>query len=229
MPLLLLMIKKTKKEGTGDMSEEYFRWWLLELEEVGLVSDIRHQPSKIIITEAITLYFSHKYSSNKSDIIKSRTLFQPITYTPDFSFLIHKNLLNKLFCYVIKKDNTNYIQDDPNLVSGNVFENTIWYTTAQIDDNWFEVIVDIKPPAANTRFGTTSAPNIFSNKQKIIFEKYFLYINKVVPADKNEGLFTKTFTPKRYLFTDVSKVPRKIAFRVRTRNEYLTSKNIEPA
>lgn len=222
------MAKKVKKESQGDVSEQHFLWWLEELESFGLVKDIIHQPKEIVLFPPTLIYFEHKYDSKKVDIIKNRTLFQATTYIPDFSFLMHKNLLNKLFCKIIKTDNLNYIENDLELISGNVFENTIWYTTVQIDSDWFEIIVDVKPPASVGKFGKSSPPIIFSNKQKVIFNNMFLYVNKIVPAKDKNSLFTKTFMPKRYRFTDKDGTLRKLDQKYRLIDEYLKLKNIKP-
>ena len=48
-------------------------------------------------------------------------------------------------------------------------------------------------------------------------EKYKTYINLFVPPK----IFKKTFTPKRYLLTDVSKTKRKINFPTKSLEEFI--------
>jgi ATP-dependent helicase YprA (DUF1998 family) len=46
--------------------------------------------------------------------------------------------------------------------------------------------------------------------QKLVLERYGIYVNKVIPVGSKECLFNKTFMPQRYLFTDYGKQERKI-------------------
>jgi hypothetical protein len=57
----------------------------------------------------------------------------------------------------------------------------------------------------------------FSINQKWVYQKHNKFVNKVVP----EKLFKATFTPERYLLTDVTNKPRKIGWAPRSLTDYL--------
>jgi hypothetical protein len=57
----------------------------------------------------------------------------------------------------------------------------------------------------------------------------FIYVQKMVPIPMagsgiTIAMFTKTFTPKRYLFTDGGGKPRKINFPIRTLATYVAER-----
>lgn len=58
---------------------------------------------------------------------------------------------------------------------------------------------------------------LFKNNQAFIYEKYKI----VVGLYKIPTLFEKTFTPQKYIFTDISGKFRKINFKIITLKEYL--------
>lgn len=83
-----------------------------------------------------------------------------------------------------------------------------------ISDSTNTCYVEVKPS-----YDQNNMTRLFTINQKWIYQKYDIYINKVIP----EKLFEQTFTPTRFLFTNKSKQKRKIKFKVRTLQEYLST------
>lgn len=71
------------------------------------------------------------------------------------------------------------------------------------DNIWF---VEIKPD-----YNYQNMLREFKINQKWVYDKYKIFIDIVVPKQ----LFMKTFTPEKYLFTEIKKQPRKISWEIK--------------
>lgn len=197
-----------------NMNEIYFEWWALELKEVGLVTEIEYQPEKFILEDALPIFYKHKYK-RKDPIYKNFKLFNPITYTCDYRIVFDGRFANKLFGLIFED---NQLLDDPNLLAGNVYQNTLFYVTRigiKFKENsnsieTIEVYFDVKPPAVALKFsGSLGSSRDFKFNQRMVYNVYDIYVNKVTPADGVNCLYNKTFIPKRYLYTDGGAMIRK--------------------
>lgn len=79
-------------------------------------------------------------------------------------------------------------------------------------DNKCESVIEIKPP-----FNMNNMTRLFIINQKWVYEKYKIYVQKVVVDD----IFSKTFIPKRYLKTDKSNKLRKINYKHMLIDKYI--------
>src|SRR5690606_39173127 len=127
--------------------EKYFEWWLKALQEVGIVLDYQFEPQTFYVMEPVALWYKQCYKK-KNAIVKDITMLEPLSYTPDFRVVFDARLLNHLFAIIdIERA---YIEDDPNIDAGNVYQNTIFYGTRQasiIDKKYYELWFDVKPPS----------------------------------------------------------------------------------
>lgn len=225
------------KESKKSSSELYFEWWLDELKESGLVLSWEREPETFVLANAEPVYYYQR--KKKLEVQNSFNLFKPITYTPDYRVVFSKKLYNKFFgliknaCLVGHGNRfVNFLQDDESIDVGSVYQNVSYYTTIydSITPEYFTLYFDVKPPSAILAFASNvSSSREFPIKQRLMFEKHGIYVNKVVPYGSKNCLFTKTFLPKRYRYTDANKGPRKLkdyeqkAFSL---EKYLESKKI---
>lgn len=184
-----------------DSSEElYFSWWLDELIEAGYVLDYTDANTYQLTSGLYLEYLEIKKTKN---VIKTQTLLEPSNYTPDFEIKWHKNALGIFVNPPIRS-----------LVDGNkVYHDGV---LGKFDKNLFtksgECLVEVKPVYDRHNMTRLVQLNI-----KQMMQQHSIFVNLVKIPD----LFVKTFTPKRFLYTDSGKLERKINFKVITLQEYL--------
>jgi hypothetical protein len=183
---------------TFDSNEElYFSWALDELYVAKIIDDYHYHPKEFILSDRIV----HVYDK----VLKTKTVSKDSVILNDHQyqadFLIHWNSqwIGKIFVNL-------------NLPS----KVTDAYFIAQGTNNFS--VVDVKGTFAGPH-NTTAVT--FPLNQKWVYQKYHVYVQKIIPVK----LFEATFTPKRYLQTDETMRKRKINFEIRTLNEYLAKIN----
>ena len=171
--------------------EQYFVWWLEDLERYGYINSFGRAEGYKLANES-TVHWTQEKQLKKSTKIedKSKSLFQDLIYTPDFDVNFDIIGVNKLFVRLYQDLNVHALSGKP-VPSGLMTVDT-------------RAIVEIKP---NFDFKGMSKKTIIL--RKLVFEKYGIYINQVIP----EKLFKNTFVPQRYLRTDQNKADRKINFK----------------
>ena len=191
-----------------NMTEVYFEWWLEELKSHGLVKEYTREPKTFELYAALPIYYNQHYNK-KEPIIKNFNLFQPITYTPDYKVVFDKRMLNKLFGTI--DINSSEIDEWGFSKPGSIFQETLFYSTSDMKEGNFELWFDVKPPSSALRFsGSLGSSRDFPIKQRLVYEKFGIIINKVVPIGNKNSLFSKTFMPERYKWTDKSGQLRKM-------------------
>ena len=216
-------------------TELYFELWLDELKNKGLVKYYEREPKNILIKDSFPIFYN-QHNKRGNPIIKNFNLFRPITYTPDYLVVFDKSLLNILFGFLIKSDldNSYCLKDFDEIKPGNVYSETLFYTSKKIDSGKFAgdylLYFDVKPPSSVLQFtGNLQSSRDFPLKSRMIFDKYGVYINKVIPIGQKTSLFSKTFLPERYKYTDKSGELRKLKDYEKSSkslNEYLKLKNL---
>ena len=191
-----------------NMTEVYFEWWLEELKSEGLVISYEREPKTFELYSALPIYYNQHYN-RKEPIIKNFNLFQPVTYTPDYKVVFDKRMLNKLFGTI--DINSSEIDEWGFSKPGSIFQETLFYSTSNMKNGSFELWFDVKPPSSALRFsGSLGSSRDFPIKQRLVYEKFGIIINKVVPIGNKNSLFSKTFMPERYKWTDKSGQLRKM-------------------
>ena len=192
-------IKPCDKEFDSK-EEEYFSWWLDELQEAGYIYQYKRQFPTFELSEKVEKTLIKQLKTKKKEV--KRTLFQPCTYTPDFTIEWKLSSVNKFIV------NVDWIVHNCALCY-----NWEGCDTILNPDRVWTVYVDVKPIFSIRESDKAK----FSILQKWVYQKYTKYINPVV----YQKLFEKTFTPKRFLLTDKTNKPRKIKWDVVTLEEYI--------
>lgn len=203
--------------------ELYFQWWLEELQSVGLVIDFKREPDSHVVQPAVPIFYK-QYFKTKEPLFRNFDLISPITYTPDYGVHFHEKLVNKLFGHVDKETGT--LVETEYLESGNVYQETLFYTTKKEFDKYyieFDVKAGSKAAAFNARL---SSSRDFPIKRALLYENHGIIVNKVIPIGTTNCLFAKTFMPKRYRYTDSGTMLRKIKGKYRTLEDFLKEKNL---
>lgn len=220
------LFQEDKSEISLSQSEVYFEWWLEELKSAGLVIDFsRGQTFNLI--DPLAFDFNQHYKT-KEPLIKQVNVLRNVAYTPDYKVLFNKKLLGKLYANL---EGRNILDDGRAPFPGNIWQEILFLTT---DTNYFSetslVYFDVKPPSHAIRFsGALGSSRDFPIKQHLMYSVHNIFVNKVIPYGQKECLFTKTFLPKRYLWTDKSTKLRTLKDyekKARTLTSYLESKSI---
>jgi len=187
-----------------DSNEElYFSWWLDELIEKGYVLDYTDAKTYQLTNG---LYLEYTKVKKTKTVIKSQTLLEPSEYTPDFEIKWHKNALGIFVNPPIQAIlDGNKARHDT--IIGK-FDKSLFIKSA-------EFLVEIKPSYDRHNMTRLVQLNI-----KQMMQQHRIFVNLVKIPD----LFIKTFTPKRFLYTDSGKLERKINFKVTTLEEYINNK-----
>lgn len=184
--------------------ELYFSYYLDELKKAGIIKKYSYEEETFELSPKVEFDYQ-KITQLKTKLKienKTKTLFQPCTYTPDF-IIDGVKTDGKLFSYDVK--------DMP-----------IFLLSAH--DGLLKSFVDVKGVFAGR---TNSTQYTFPLKQKWIYDKYKIYTTKIVP----DKLFALTFTPKKVIEEEVYRRndskrdikigDSKLKFKIRTIDEYL--------
>lgn len=166
--------------------EIYFSWWLDELIDSGHLLKYEYEQDSYVMSQKKT-YTYIKQLKTKAKTLSS-TLLNEHRYTPDF--VLYWNQEKSKLPFLKDVDGSTKI-DNHDLIY-------------QRPTEPFSVI-DVKGT-----FNRHRGDQEFSINQKWTYDKYGIYVNKVVP----QKLFKHTFTPVRYLKTDSGTQDRKIKWDV---------------
>jgi len=175
--------------------EEYFFWYLQELDEAGYIERFKYQPKPFSLSDKVTFTWNKQLKTKKKVMVKS--LIQGHKYQADFLIIWKRKAAGIFFRESIEKDILSYP-----------------FSLDLLLDNVYRSIVDVKGT-----FNQNDAWRRFSIERKWVWQRYHINVEKIIP----EKLFKETFTPQRYLTTDKSNKPRKIAWKVHTLAEYVSS------
>lgn len=218
-----LMFEDDLKEVELSQSEVYFEWWLEELKSVGLILEW-HRAERFILRSPLIFDYLQHYKV-KDPLVKQVNILQSVTYTPDYKVKFNNALCGKLYAYINDKMITDAGRGNR---PGNVWQEVLFLTKYDAQD-W--IYFDVKPPSKAIRFsGALGSSREFPIKQRMMWEEHGIFVNKVVPYGQKECLFTKTFLPTRYKWTDKStklRVLKSYEETAKNLSEYLTFKNIK--
>ena len=192
----------TKKNN----NEMYFEWCLDELKENGYITDYKREPNTFTLLDNIGIdYIEETILKTKiKKVDKTISLFKVIVYTPDY------------VVYFTEKGKEEYLKiilDDIDILSSknyNKYKHFLIHEEYKNND-LYEVYFDVKPPSFVAKFSSkVGSSREFPLKQRLMFERYKIYVNKVVPTGSKHSLFNSTFIPKRYYYTDSGNKKRKL-------------------
>lgn len=189
-------------ENLLDSNEEkYFWWWANELKDIGFIEEIELQPKPFDLSSSIKSVYDKQLKTKIKEV--EETLLNKHIYTTDVKITWNKSALDVFTTLLdsrVKKTENR----------------SLTYIISQINEN-NEIIsyVEVKPS-----FDQNNMTRLAKINQKWVWEKHGLFVNIVIP----EKHFNKTFTPKKFLFTDKSGKPRKIKYKNIVTLDKLTSK-----
>lgn len=198
-------------EKDFDSREELWMYWYLEeLIDKRFIKKIDYHPKPFQLSEAVL----HNWSKPVKNAYKVETfnLLRQCTYQADFKIVWNLRAFRKFF--VILK-NPEDLRKFPFIAN----------TRKTDHENSFSVI-DVKGT-----YSLHDRSQNFSMAQKWVFQKYGIYVQKIicVPDDKGKprnALFPSTFTPLRFRLTDEGIKKRKINFQTRTLEGYINDHNL---
>lgn len=201
-------MKKEKITEDGyefDSNEElYFYWWVKELIEAGFIEKYVPHPTVYNLSEELKLPY-HKPMKRVAAKEMWKTIINGHEYTPDAGIVWNDNAVG-IFTYNL--DQSPYMHLESNVpTSRDYFD--------KIVSKRNKAIIEVKPA-----FDQNNMTRLAIINQKWVLDKYNKFVNIIVP----QKLFNETFTPKRYLLTNLSGKKREIKFKVRTLEEFVTLK-----
>jgi hypothetical protein len=208
------MAKKTTEKNTIEL---YFEWWLLEMQSKGFVKEFFREPETMLV-QAPAEYGRYKRFKTKEKEVETFNLFPRIQYTYDYIVVWNKSAEYLFYEEVNDKRESIFQFSMPQFIAH--------------EDKEGDIVsyVDVKPTnAVQQRGGKVSSAITFPLKQRMLWDRHRLFINKVVPIPMagtgyNSALFIKTFTPQRYLLTDGGGQRRKIKFKTESLVEFVNKK-----
>ncbi len=185
-------------EDVISKEELYFTWYLNELGEAGYIDQYKYQPKPFLLVPKIH-YKCQKKLKTKTKTIE-RVLFQDHKYQADF-MIIWNEKARSIFFEVMESLYLPYTKDQIMFI-------------ANQGKKIFSV-VDVKGV-----YNQNDAHRRFSINQKMVFYKYGIYVQAIIPVPAvkrgiptpKSALFYNSFMPRRYLFTDKNTKKRKINF-----------------
>ena len=192
--------------------EAYVSWYLDEPVEGGYVEDYVPQPKSLLLSGRKTYIWGKELKTKTKKGVS--TLLQEHVYTPDFqvkwtspqSWLLTKSV-SWARCITSLSESL-YVEKSPPFWTSDMDE-------AEQYLGFHESYWEVKPS-----YDQHNMKRLFTINQKWLYDKYGIYVQKIIP----QKLFEATFTPKRYLLTDKGKQKRKIIFATRTLEEYVRSR-----
>ncbi len=181
------------------MSEKWTLMWLECLLNEGFIENIQ-RADNFHLTDAVYKKY-HDVLKTKTNI-KEEPLLQSSSYTPDFEFDI-----------TLKGQKLSLFKEIDTLER--CFKRSDFTFITQNN----HCIIEVK----GTKFGgKNSTLAEFVYKQKFTYQKYGTYINLVTP----DKLFPLTFSPPKFLLTDITKKARKIKFKIVHFQDWLKQQKI---
>lgn len=210
---------------TLDSTEElHFAWYLEELLKYGYIVGYEAHAITFNLSDMIKIKAVDRLLKTKINY-KDMGLLRENTYTPDFSIFWAKKAegifyeVAKNSEVIIDKTTPFIIPEDQNSRL-NLEHNYYLFDNEDIETS----IVDVKPAVA-TRFAKNiSSIYTFPIEQKWVYEKFGIYVQKVIAEEKRSCLFAQTFTPERYLTNDKLSTRRTIHHITPTIESYVQEK-----
>jgi len=164
--------------------EQEFQYWVDELINAEILKGYLYHPNPFHLTNKVS--YQYKIESKRKTLDRQKLLLRPMIYTPDWILYVSEKG-EKFF-------DTFSVDLDRSLTYKTIPKNPTMYRHGN------RIFVDVKgtyDPHGDGRY--------FTAMQKIVYDHYGIFVNKVVIGTKNNTLFEKTFTPKKSLFTKTKK------------------------
>jgi hypothetical protein len=181
-----------------DSDEEgHFASALQQLQANGYIKSWHYHPKPFILSEKVTYNYKEILKTKTND--KEGFLLHPHSYQADF--LIYWNSIAE-HIFFASLSNNDQVTNYPFIANG---EKSKWS------------VIDVKGTFAGPHNNSAIS---FPLDQKWVYQKYNIYVQKIIPVK----LFAKTFTPDAFLKTPTGKA-KKINFKVRSLKQYIDNFN----
>jgi hypothetical protein len=197
---------------TDSKEENYFQWWAEELVACQvLLGYERAEPFDL--SDSIIQPFAEDNGRRKN-----QTIFQKHIYTPDFVLEWNEPLADGLF-----------MQEGGVRYSGRMPKGRlIAHRFPNEDGTWtVKSWVEVKPAMYNPRGGFGTKMGEARINIMWAYQRYGIFTNIVKVGPNPASLFDHTFTPNRFLKTDVKQTPRTIKFRTRSVSEFMNQTQVQ--
>ena len=187
------------EEELDSNEERYFLWWLVDLYKAGYVNNVVAQPAPFELGDGMTHDYEKVMATKTKDM--TEVVLQPNSYTTDFSV----EWTEKAYGIFVVRES---------------YRDRIMHGRKRLIDigykrgNNYWSFVEIKGDFDNNNMTRLAIINI-----KWVWHKYKTFIN----LHKVPTLFSKTFTPERYIYNNKDGRKRKIKFDVRSLGEFIDS------
>lgn len=179
-------------EKFASKEEAHFNWYVEELLAAGYIKKAIYQPRPFTLHLGDT--FVHE-TVLKTKIRKDeRELTKKHTYGPDWKIVWEKPAKH-IFYRIIEETNNPYFEEP--FFAQKMFGHPTSF-------------IDVKGAQAS-RFQTNSSDIRFPLNQKWLWEQEGIFVNKTMVSNK-KGIFQDSFTPKRYLKSDIDEGERKLHY-----------------
>lgn len=188
--------------------ELYFEWWTNDMIDRGYIKRVDREVETLTVLP-VSKYNQYKRFKRKPKEVVEFNLFPKIRYTYDYVIEWHESA-EYLFYEEINKAKT-FQFGKPLFIATRI-------SSLENGEKKIVSYLDVKPPSKVQKYtGSITSSFTFPLKQRILWEEYGIYINKVIPipmsgAGYSVALFLKSFTPYRYLMTDGGTRERKISY-----------------
>lgn len=176
------------RENFDSDEEYYFCHWLEEMKAIGVVISYQHHPKPLPLSGKVIvphLDKDRKGNPKRKDVF----IMHDHIYEYDYLVLLNPDYEKRLF-----STTDNYWKELPVVANRRKDGRLLW-------------LVEVKPSYMKDQGSNTRFPL----NQKWVWEKYGLYVQKVIPEDmKTEktltlGFFSKTFVPNAYRYRPLKK------------------------
>lgn len=177
--------------GKDNKDELYVEWYLQELKDVGIIQEFWYHPEVYNLTNPVMKIekgFKGR-GSNKQEIDIVKSFKRGHTFKPEFRIKWSTPIPAKKF-----------LKPYQFISESNIITTGVGYFFSNMS---LMSDIDVKP-----KFQIHEAAQAkFSLIQSIVLNQYKVFVQPVIYQD----LFSKTFTPARYLLTDSGSMSRKIS------------------
>lgn len=200
------------KQDIQSKEEQYFEWWLQELQEYGYINNFAKAKTYELITEVKNYYIEYLKTKEKE---KTQTIENSHSYTPDYEIYWNKKAEGIFAQKIILPDIKYYVMTKEDIIPPDTYVDNS--NCKKLDSNLFWQVK--KPCLVEVKGGFSLHGQLRNNSvdRKLMLNKYGIYVNLVKIPD----LFKDTFTPKKYLLTDTGKQNRIIHFKTIPITEYV--------
>lgn len=199
-------------ESFDSKEEWYFNLWLCELEKKGLVNQSKYHPKPFTLSDPVRI----AYKKNLKTKIKDEEFFLLASHDYQADWLIYWDERLKDIFY-----------SDPALPGRSPKDYPFIVNWSETRGSFFSVI-DVKGT-----FNQNDAYRRFSIDQKWVYQKYGVYVQKIIPMPSNKekptpagALFLQTFMPERATLTDIKAEKRNIKFKYKLIDQFLQEHNL---